>query len=402
MPIQTLGPWPLGADNVRKETNAVFNRGRGPARLITAENVDIDDEGWVELRSGITERTTGTAFKNGVSCAGMILLQDGGSVIKVSPGDPFVQASLVTGLSASAKIHFAEFQGHCFYTNGEVVGKILSDGTATHWGMTVPPSPTLGTTAGDLPAGRYRVVVTLVDADGAESGAPKAAAVVVDGAEDITVDIASNDANATHANIYVSTKDGEDVLWNQKVAIGALPATVITTQTSTRPLRTENLRNPIPSEGIATFLGYMFMWIDGVVFISKGQTPNLFQPLSEFLAFPGDVSSIIGLSNGFYATTTKGLYWVGGEGPEEWTATKLDAHVYNAGGTTMAGEHVQALETTSLVALMASDHGLVIGLPDGQVRHITDDRLEFDTSTTLASFVYRETGSLRQILMLLT
>lgn len=403
-----IGPWPEGTDNVQDEYSEVFQPNEaGQCRLTEAVNVDLDNQGWPNLRNGTTERLTGTSFLNGGSYAGLFLLQDGGSILSVTEGSPFTSTSAVTGLNASAKVHFEEAFGQVFYTNGLVSGRILSNETALPWGLGVAPSPTLGTTAGTLAAGRYRVAATLVNANdqdragntiATEGGGSKATAVSVNGSQDITATLTPGDANATHVNFYISQVNGEELHFAKQVAVGALPATISDARYSKRPIRTQHMRGPIPGDGIFSYLGFLMIWRDNWIFRSKGQTPNLFYPREEVLGFGWDIRQCLGVKDGFYVATERGLNWITGAEPAEWKQDKKDEMVYAAGGLVMDGEQIPALETMDKVAVFGSDHGLTIGLPGGQVRYLTHERLNV-SAPALASFLYRSSGDIRQILM---
>lgn len=84
MSIQ-LGPWPLGVDNVHGAGHRVFQvpgQGQPPARLRSAENVNIDDEGWVSSRSGTS--VVGNSLGNGrrvFSVGGVLVVQAGASLL---------------------------------------------------------------------------------------------------------------------------------------------------------------------------------------------------------------------------------------------------------------------------------------------------------------------------------
>lgn len=399
-----LGPWPLGEDNAHDRHDAVYMpSGDRPARLLEARNVDLDNQGYPTRRPGTTSVLSGTSFKPGIaSKAGLLLVQDQGTIKRIIPGTPFTTQDLVTGLSTSAIVRFEEYANFVLWTNGETGGKILSNGTATHWGMGVPPTPTLGTTAGNLPAGRYRVAATYVDSDGAESGALKAAAIVVDGTTDITVNLSVGDSNATHLNFYVSTANQEKLFFCEKVAVGALPHTLTDMRITTRPLRTQHLRGPIWGTGLFTFLGFVLIYKDNYVFRSEGQTPNLFDP-RHFMSFPWDVRHGIGLQSGFWVATEKSLHWISGEDPASWrNLGKAHRGSFAAGAFRADGKEIPRLETDAEVALFAGDDGLIAGLEGGRVVNLTDDRLLLNAAPAEMHMLYRKSDAIRQFLMLLT
>lgn len=406
----TLSSWPLGADNVQDEYSSVFSPAEGqPARLVEAQNVDLDNDGRPSLRPGTTERLTGTNFLSGGSYAGLFLLQDQGTIHIVTEGTPFTTSSPVTGLNASAAVYFYEFAGQVFYTNGLVNGRFLSDGSALPWGLGVAPSPTLGSTAGDLPAGLYRVAATLVnDADKdragntieTEGGALKAASITVDGTKDITATLTPGDSNATHVNFYISEPNQEELFFTKQVAVGALPATITDYQYSKRPLRTQHMQGPIAGDGIFSFLGYIMIWSNNWIFRSKGHTPNLFHPREEVFGFPYNVQAAAGLQDGFYVATSKGLHWVTQTGERVWKKKQKDSKQYTTGSLIRESDDFPFLKLSGeKVAIFGCEDGLAFGLPEGQVMYVTDERLDLASVPTKSSFLYRKSSDLRQLLM---
>ena len=407
MTISALGPWPLGQDSVSANTAIAFqlateDRPTRP-RLKTATNVDIDQDGWPRLRKGTLARLTGTNYLNAFSGAGLLLLQDQGAITKVTPGGTYSSASLVAGLSSSLPVEFLEWnQGVVLWTNSATGGIITSAGAAKNWGLGVPGALTLGSTSGSLTAGKYRVVCTYVDAQGVEGGAQYATEITIAASKSITVDFSVGDSNATHVNIYVSPgPDQNEMYWNQKVVVGALPATITNARISRRSLRTQHLRGPIWGSGLAKFHGYVLGWTSNVVFRSEPLNPHLWNPFNVW-QFEADVQGVCGLESGVYVATANGLHWVIQNGTNAWQVQRLDTYAYAAGGTVVDGSLIVAAQTNEKVALFASQDGLVIGKPGGSVVYPTQSRLTIDAASSSVKFLYREYDDIRQILMFVT
>jgi len=401
---EELGPWKLGQDNVHDRYDGVFRTSRGQqARLAEAINVDMDDDGWPQKRDGTADVLTVTSPRALVSCAGLLLLQNGGGIYRVtpgaSPGDAASAEALVTGLDTDAVVQFHEFGGKCYWTNGIESGLILPDGTATNWGLAVPPSPTLGAGAGTLPSAKYRVACTLADARGVESGAPQAAEITTSGG--ITVDLSSVDANAQYVDIYAARGNMPKLYWAKRVAVGSLPTTVDDVRVSDRTLRNEFLRGPIPGNCLFSYIGYMMIGRDNFVFRSRGQVPHLFHPKSEIMTFADDVRAGAGLRDGFYVATTGGLHWISGSEPAKWGKVIKDHNNYARCVLKLPGEFVDFADTDDEVALFGGDKGLVLAASGGRVSYITDNRLDVSDGKVSGSIVYREVGGIAQIVMLL-
>lgn len=408
MPMVSAGPWPLGQDTVSPPTSVVFQsitRDRPTApRLVRAVNVDIDNQGWVTRRAGTTARVAGTALQGAFSGAGLLLVQDGGAIYRVTPGTPYTATALVTDLSDSARVSFVEWdQDTVFWTNGETGGRITSAGAAEPWGLAVPAAPTLSAETGTLAAGTYRVVCTLEDAQGREHGATPVAEITLAASKKLVVDLASVDPAATHVNVYASPgPEQEALLWCARVAVADLPVSVSSVSVSARECRTQFLRGPIWGAGLAVLNGYLLAWRDGVVFRSRGQVPHLFHP-RELMQFDEDVRGVVGLKGGAFVATARGMFWVSAGGPpSDWGVQRLDFRRYAAGCGRVGDGVLGGVDAGGEAAVFASEDGLVIGLSGGGLKHATQDRMRLDVGSARVQFAVRSLDHVDQLLMLVT
>jgi len=405
MKMVSLGPWPLGQDTVSAPTSEVFQlpiEGQQQLpRLTSAVNVDLDRFGWPRRRPGTASCLTGTSFLSAFSGAGLFLLQDGGTINKVTVGAPYTVTALVTGLSAAAAVQYLEWDTNTvFWTNGITGGLITRAGAAQNWGLGVPGALTLGSTAGVLAAGKYRVAATYEDGQKREGGAQDATEVTLAAGKSITVNLTIAETNATYVNLYVSPgPDQEELYWNKRVAVGALPATITNVRVSRRPLRTQHLRGPVFGAGIGKYKGYVLTWRDNVVFRSQALVPHLFST-RNFWQFEHAVVGVSGLESGLYVATLGGLYWVENTGMHEWSRRQIDKKMYTSGSLVISGGLVGKAETAEKIAIFASQEGLVLGLPNGQVVYPTEGRMAINPTGAKVQFLHRMDGDVRQLLML--
>ena len=133
--------------------------------LVTANNVHITDAGALEKREGYVLKQAGsfTGAYATFDFQRMYLIDS--STLRTFDG-----AVLKTGLS-SAPMHWAEINDQVFFNNGVDSGIIAPDGQVIDWRWDTPPSPTLATVTGSLPAGQYQACITYTLADGRETGA---------------------------------------------------------------------------------------------------------------------------------------------------------------------------------------------------------------------------------------
>lgn len=399
----SIGPW-MGIDNVHLSDAGVFQpRGELEKRLpalVSAENVDLDNDGWPQRRIGFTRHV---ALDSGLELfvgAGLVLVQDGGTIKQFNPADRST-VDLVTGLAADERVIFHLHAGQVFWTNGEVTGRILTDGTALNWGCAVP-SIQLANAIGTLRAGRYLVAATFVDVAGVEHGAGEAEVIVLADGQAISVDIPSLDSAAISVRLYASKPNNTELFFVGDVAVGALPAVIDDVEVSEEPLRTQFLAPPLAGDGLFSYRGVLVLFAETFLFPSYGVNTHLFEIADVIEARPTQVLAGAGLADGFWTLCEDGAYWTTGDVPENWQTWQRDERTYAAGALVLSGSLLPALQTPMDVALFVSEHGLVAGLPGGALMPLQQDRLRLDVAGKRASIVYSEQGQdLRQVLFTL-
>lgn len=400
-PVQ-IGPWPLGQDTFHEDpSHAVFQSGgEVPARLISASNVDLTDEGWAALRPGLVERVTATAGLNGFSGAGLMLLQDGGVIKKIDPSD-WSESSLVTGLGGD-RVEFLEHAGQVWWTDGTTTGRITADGTAHNWGCSAAPAPTLGTTSGSLRAARYFVAAYFVDTDGIEHAAGRAAGIVTTGSSAITATLSSVDANAVSVRFFVTRPNGKVLYFAKEVAVGSLPATINDTKVSEESIKNQFLSPPIAGDGLFSFRGQIIIFDGQFLYPSFGANCHLFEIADVVEGRPSNVLAGAGLSTGFWTVCERGSFWTVGDMPESWQTWKRDDRRYAAGSLVLAGSQIPELQIDEPVALFISEDGLMAGIPDGRLIGLTQERMRLGVADKRASFAFLRSDGISRIVFSLT
>lgn len=403
--IVNLGPWKLGKNNVENPSHKVFQvpgQGEPLAQLVEAMDVDIDDEGWVQTRPGTSSLATLTAGKRAYSSLGLLLVHDSDKIVSINPSTG-AATTRVSGISTTHPVQFHTFGGQIYWTNRVQSGRILAAGTALNWGMAAPPSPTLTTTAGDLPAGRYLVAATYTDASGVESGAGKVTAITVDGTKDISATLVVNDTNATNIRFYISGPDGTEVFWTKTVAVAAVPTTLTNEKLSRFPLKTQHMTGPVPGSGVFSYKGIIGTHYGNWVFLSSGLSPHLFSVQTDSMQFPYLTRAVAGVAGGIWVATEGGLFWVQGGTVQTMAKTQKDNDYYARGTIVLPGTHFPMLETSDEVAFFVKENSIVAGTSDGRAIPITLDRYRPGTVTEKqASFAYGVRNGLRQLRISLT
>lgn len=403
--LYNLGPWPNGQNTVQspasnifqlQDPNAMFKK-ENVGSLLRAINVNFDNDGWPLRRAGTSQVLAGTTGLSAFTTKDYFLFQDGGTLYKVNTTN-WSTTALVSGLNAAAKIKYLNYANQIWFTNGLVTGRVDSSGNYKNWGCATATA-TAVSTAGDLPAGRYMVAATFVDSSGIEHSADKAAVITLNGTQDITANVTSVDANATHVKFYITEPNGEDLFFTKQVAVGALPTTITDANYSEEFLRTQHLSPPIAGDGLFAYNGMIIIYAENYLFPSLGANHHLYEISETIEARPRNILAGAGLNTGFWTVCDKGAYWTTGNVPEDWTTKEKDSRKYAKGSLVLPGYLIPGGDLGSdLVALFVSEDGLIVGLPSGELKPLMKERIKLDVSGKEASIVYNETSDLKQIL----
>lgn len=392
-----LGPWPLGVDNVHPADHAVFQAGMDvPARLVAATNLDLDDSGRARRRPGVAvvEALDGVSPVGALEVSGRVFVQGSdGVLLEVSGG---VAAARLSGLVARATLcaHAGLIYGSDGTTHFELDGT-----TARTWGLPVP-AITLASTAGTLPAGTYLVQASYSDARGNEGGVSDLASITLTtaGAINVALSVSASTTGATHLNVYAGEVSQPETTFVAKVALAALPYKIAAAVTAADPPKTAAMAGPPAGlVGLVSHRAYLMAWRDNVLFRSEPQEPHLFDP-EAFFPLERTVRAAESVAGGLWVATSGGICWIAGESPENWVPVWKSRDASAAGSMLIRGSLIPKLQTSDLVALFATEAGLVAGLPGGSLAHLTEGRYRFDPGARV-SMAYVERDDLRQILI---
>jgi len=399
-----------GVDNYHKATHPVFQPGEQPTALTACENFLLDDAGIPVVRSGLTSRTTPTAAQDLFSFnrEGLLLIQDGATIVKVDPSDSYSESTLVSGLDDTDAIRFCEHAAQVFYTDGTDYGRIVS-GAAINWGCSLGPTPSLSEVAGSLAAGRYHVALECIDGNGIRHAANKAATITPTTAKAIRVTVSGVDSNATHLRVYVAGPDDDVLYFLADVAVGAFPYDITTLPTEDTTCKSIGL-DPPPTHNFAfSYQNHLMLVSGSVIYPSLSAAVHLYDLARHQVGRPeiilaGEGVAAPGSNPGFWTVSAKGAYWASGTVPEQWRQWDLKHQCEFCAGSAIinsASLPFLRLSAGTPVALFMSSWGLAVGLPDGQMLFpYRDSRTETVTGKRV-SFAFVDDGDARLLIYLL-
>lgn len=284
--------------------------------LATADNIDITDAGKPTPRAGYDLTAAGavTGAYGTLDHQRMFYVIDGN--LTAMDGAVVIATDL-----AGDRMHWAEFNGQIYYSNGTDYGIVDSNNVLRAWAWTVPGMPTLAAVTGNLPPGKYDVCCTYVFEDGRETGSGIVASLEIgEGqalqisnipqADGMTTLVYIAPANSTVFQLAYRGRTGAAV-WNHGPnALG-------------RNLTTFGL-DPVPPGDVIQFWGgrmYVAQFFPSqlqpmsAIWKSLSLTPHLFDMSTDMAAVSGEVlmmaptpgALLIGTDTDIYALNNDGL-----------------------------------------------------------------------------------------------
>ena len=345
------------------------------------------------------------------SMLGLLVAHVGEDLCLVDLDAPSI-TPIASGLSQNNSLRIHPHAGEIWWSDGFISGRILSDGTAANWGDLTPPPPKLEVvTFGSMCAGQYMVAVTFVDQFGVEHTPSEPSVVHVAGTDcspragaGFTVSLPWVSPLAVSVNLYITAANGSELYLTTGIEPGQFPITVSSKGrdpwTHYR-LDTLSAMPPPPADGIFSYRGFLMVWQDNVVYPSYGINHHLFRTGEYAESFPTTIRGAVGLPEGFWTVTPSGAFWTTGEDPAEWRTIQRDGFEYAGGGFLMEGKEIPELDVETPVAVFASERGVTVGLPNGSLVYLTNDRYHFNVTNKRARFMKRTQRGMRQLMFIL-
>lgn len=377
-----IGPFLLGANNMAPpDALPKDDKGR---QIAAAEiiNADIDATGNIKRRAGFAVVQAFSGAHSGFSDGVRTLLVRGGSLYRVTDFSPYSE-TLVKVLSNDSPMSYAPFNGEVYCSNGTDFGRISAANVWSERGLPVPPSISLSSAAGALPAGKYQVAITYATGSTEEGGAIHANIDVAINSN-ITVTLPAGSGGATHINVYLSELNGSTVYFHSQLAVGTA-SVVLSSLATGRKLLTPFLE-PLPAGTIlSVYNGHLISASGGRAYISEPFNLGQYDPAKGYIDFPSMLRVIAPCENGVYFVTDKDTKWFQGTNPHAFEHVADTLPYGGAAGT--AFEHKGA----DVVGWYGAE-GVVLAGADGQVKAIQHDLYATDRAINGAVSVFANDG----------
>lgn len=396
--VLSMPGWPYGVNNRAREYEALAQTDKPiPASQVLREavNVDLTTLGHPLRRTGYEQLSSGYTHSlwSAPDLDYGLFVRDGWLTSLSEQG----LETQLTQVHAYAPMSYATVNGVVYYSNGMDQG-CASVLEAWHWGLPTPPEPVAAVSPGGaLYAGTYQIALTYVDADLEESGASTVITVAVPANSALTVTIPGPwPSAATTARVYVSQPNGETLYHAQSVNV---PATVSITPDNMargRILDTLDLQPPKPGGIVRYYSGRMYIARRDTVIFTEALRYGLTRPAQGIYMFPADVTLLEPTTDGVYVGYKGGVVFLAGTDPYNVTQVNvLPSSPVPRASCMVPGERLGAGVATVPV-WWGQDGAMVAGMPGGQVKQLTRDRLAVP-KFQLGAALYREREGISQV-----
>lgn len=371
--------WPGGVNNrVRETEQAILRDGEtlpSSQFLRQALNVDLTAEGHPIRRKGYTLHTSGYSHsawgcdKLRIFC----VVMDGQLMVGRSPST----------LTAVADVNRYNRMSYCFlndtiyYSNGQQLGEIYYDLTQRSWGIPVAPTPAITGPSSENPGGwtdTRQVSVTYVDYYGREGGASEAVLVGATGQFDVTLPIPLPE-DVAEARIYVSQLNSE-ILYHAATVLASPTTTIYDTDIGKgKELDTQNLKPPQAGQLVAEMNGRIYIARNSKVIFTEPLRYELTRPSQGIFMFSDFITLLEPVQDGLYVGTNKGIVFIDGADPYSVKQVHVSPYAPVEQATARVPGEKFGVSLETVPVWWGTDGVMMLGLPKGELRQLTRDRL---------------------------
>lgn len=276
-----------------------------------AVNVDLDNTGAFRCRKA-SERIVPLTAPHSLYMTG----ETTGYLVRASAlyaiTLPTYTETLVKVLGSDAQVHWLEWNGDLYYSNGVDSGRLRA-------GVWYPLAlPTLGEPApsaqagGTLMHGWYQVAISYYNsATGEEGGVSPSCNFELVAGNTLRVPVPTATPGATHAIVYCSTVNGSIPIYHSMVALGGVSYVDVTALGTGREAN-QRYEAPLPGGKLFLFNGCLCSYDGKNVYEGLPFRPGYYLPSEGRIPFLTNVTNCVPAQNGLYVVTEDKSYWIPG------------------------------------------------------------------------------------------
>jgi hypothetical protein len=371
--------WPGGVNNRIRETEQVVMRGgeKIPSSefLRQALNVDLTSEGHPIRRKGYSIHTSGYAHSIYASEELEIfcVVIEGQLLAGKDPDN----LSVITAVNRYNRMSYTVLNDVLYYSNGQSLGEITHALEHRTWGIPVAPTPTLAGPASENPNGwkdTRQVAVTYVDHYGREGGASAPALVGGSGPFTVTIPVPLP-PDVAEARIYASQVSSE-ILYHAQSLITVGTVTVQPSEIGRgKELDTLNMHPPVAGQLLCRLNGRVYIARNDKITFTEALRYHLTRPSQGIYMFSDYVTLMEPSTNGVYVGTQHGIVFLKGEDPYDVEQVHVSPYApVEMAVTRIPGEKF-GVSVDEVPVWWGTDGVMVVGLPGGELKQLTRDRL---------------------------
>lgn len=405
--VLRMDGWAKGVNNRLRETESEagsrnqFDIPNSPW-LRAGINVDLTKLGHPLRRSGYVKLSNGFTHSlwndPGIDYA---LCVKGGWLTAVHASDGVTEEQLIQ-VTPYLPMSYCAVNGVVYYGNGVDKGRVNRNLDVLHWGMPEPATPILSASAGgSMFPGLYHVAVTFEDVFGEEYGASEPAEITLAANSQLTVLVdAPWPPEAAQANVYVTQADSE-VYYRTKILMSPGSVAIgVSDLGKGRTLETLDLRQPQSGHSLQYFNGRIYIARNDMVIFTEPLRYGVTRPAQGIYMFPERVELLAPSTDGVYVGWQGQVAFLAGRDPYDVTQLAVQAvGPVPRAMTYVPGERF-GVNARHVPVWWGLDGVMVAGLPNGEVRQLTRDRLAVPKHEVGAMMV-REREGMSQVVSVL-
>lgn len=361
-----------------------------PTDLTAAVNVTIDDSGRVTRRDGQVLLAPGVGVHSLWAEGDLCCYVKGGGMYRLWPD---LTAQLVALGLSDDPMTYVRVADRVYHSNGKTTG-LLAEGSVRGWGIPLDSAVVgISPTTGHLPPGTYQCALTWLTRDGRESGTGLAARLDLPHGGGIRfVWTAPADMHITEAALYVTQANGEVLHQALVVDVEDEQASYVGGDRSL-PLATQWLDAPPAGQCLAFYRGRIYIAAGPYLYATSPHGLE-YCDLRDYLAIDGSrINVLLPVDGGLFVGTEQGVYFLAGAALAEHSLVAKSAARAVAGSGVLAdGQKVTGraeLAGVKVVLLTTSD-GVLLGLSDGSMANLTQERYQFAAGQRAAAILQPE------------
>lgn len=372
--------WPRGVNNRIRETEQAVNREGVPIPssqfLRQALNVDLTAEGHPIRRRGYSLHTAGYSH-SAYACEalGMFCVVIEGQLM-VGPDPDNLTA--VTTVNRYNPVEYCWVNDAVYYSNGQQLGEITYDFQHRPWGIPVAPAPDVSGSDPNVSGGWRecrQVSITYVDHYGREGGASEPVLVGAEGTFTVTIPMPLP-TDVSEARVYVSQTNSE-ILYHAQTMVTLPTITIHESDIGAgKELDTLNMHPPKPGQIVRDFNGRIFTARNDRITFTEPLRYHLTRPSQGIFMFPDFVTMMEPSTDGIYVGTARGVVFLAGDDPYDVRQVHVSPYApVERAVSRIPGEKV-GVAVDTVPVWWGEDGVMVVGLPQGQLKQLTRDRLD--------------------------